>query len=390
MKEIRKQVLKYIEDYWQEITFSMSDDEGVKIGLPNPFISPNHDIFKKDLFYWDSYAHMLAMIERGEVELCKGIVDNFVYLFERFNIVPSRNRYFNTGISQPPFLTSMARMVFSQTNDREWFNKVMLVAERELLDYWMDDKRAERHLVYKNLSRYCDHYIIDDLAVHESGWDMTSRFRNVCLDMLPVDLNSLLYMYERDLQFFFTMLGHGELAGAYSTAVEKRRQTMMQLMYDGEVGYFFDYDFVKEQRDDFITVAGIFPLWAKISYPDPAARAKDFLLDNLEQKYGIVNTQKEGCCMPQRQHDWPNGWPLIHWIIVEGLTKYGFVEDALRIAQKYVDLVEAVFAEDGYIHEKYNVVDGGPGEAGAYMHQVGFGWSNAIYLKMISFLDNHN
>jgi alpha,alpha-trehalase len=55
--------------------------------------------------------------------------------------------------------------------------------------------------VYEGLSRYYDVNYLNDLAEAESGWDYTPRFNHKALNYLPVDLNSLLYKYERDFAY---------------------------------------------------------------------------------------------------------------------------------------------------------------------------------------------
>lgn len=41
--------------------------------------------------------------------------------------------------------------------------------------------------------------MLNDMAEAESGWDMTPRFNRLALEFLPVDLNTLLYKYEKIL-----------------------------------------------------------------------------------------------------------------------------------------------------------------------------------------------
>jgi alpha,alpha-trehalase len=63
----------------------------------------------------------------------------------------------------------------------------------------------------------------------------------------------------------------------------------------------------------------------------------------------------------------------------------GFREDARRIAAHFDATIDAGFARDGTIVEKYNVVAGNSDvhvSTGYKANQVGFGWSNAVYLKM--------
>ncbi|MGZ3901578.1 MAG: trehalase family glycosidase, partial [Bacteroidia bacterium] len=151
--------LEYIKYYWDKITYYHPKDKGKHLGLPNKFVSPSNGIFKNDQFYWDSYFVIIGLVRGRKIKLAKGMVDNLVYLFERFGIVPMRNRYYNLGTSQIPFLTSMAFEVFEVDKDKQWLQKVITIAEKELKKYWMNEKLTENHMAYKGLSRYCDHYI---------------------------------------------------------------------------------------------------------------------------------------------------------------------------------------------------------------------------------------
>ena len=131
----------YIRDYWSSLTFSLPKSKGVQIALPHDFVSPSSQdgIFEGDQFYWDSYFIILGLLKQGFVDLAKGMVDNLVYLCDNFGFVPLRNRMYNLGISQPPFLSSMILEVFNVTNDKEWLSSVVESVKHELL-YCEDSK----------------------------------------------------------------------------------------------------------------------------------------------------------------------------------------------------------------------------------------------------------
>ena len=62
----------------------------------------------------------------------------------------------------------------------------------------------------------------------------------------------------------------------------------------------------------------------------------------------------------------------------------GFHADAVRIARHFDTTVDAGFAADGTIREKYNVVTGNAAvtiKGGYTQNVIGFGWTNAVYLK---------
>ena len=85
------------------------------------------------------------------------------------------------------------------------------------------------------------------------------------------------------------------------------------------------------------------------------------------------------------QWDEPFGWAPANWIAVDGLETAGFREDADRLARKFDATVDAGFAQEGTIREKYNVVTANADvqvATGYKQNQIGFGWTNAVYLKM--------
>ncbi len=377
-----KDCLHYIEKYWKNIICHYPRDKFTHFGLPHKFVSPNDGIYKNDQFYWDSYFIILGLVKCGRAQLAKGMLNNFLFMQKRFNIIPMRNRFYNLGSSQVPFLTSMAKEVFNVTNDIRWFKTVMKAAEMELNNYWMNKSLPEIHIVYKGLSRYCDHYITHLAAEHESGWDMTSRFHNHCLDYLPIDLNCALYKYETDLAEFYKNIRNRKIYNMYLVRSEKRRRTINSLMWNFKTGFYFDYDYKNKRHSNFYSIAGFYPLWAKLATYTQARKMLD-KLKVFEFDGGLANSQSTGLSEEYKQHDYPNGWPHQQWIVIKGLMNYGFKDDALRLTKKYLDLNKKILLKTGKLWEKYNVVKCDIGDSERYPTQCGFGWTNAVFIRLL-------
>jgi alpha,alpha-trehalase len=380
-----KKSLNYIETYWKNLICYYPEDKRLHLALPNHYVSPNMSIFKNDQFYWDTYFVVLGLVKSGKIDLAKGMIDNFCFLFERFGIIPMRNRYYNLGTSQIPFLTSMAMEVYLHDQDFLWLKKVMNIAEQEYKKYWVNPELTERHIMKNGLSRYCDHYITHLGAEHESGWDMTSRFADRCLDYLPVDLNSCLYKYETDLALFYRAQKNLYKARQFEEKAEQRKNTMQELMWNKRKRFFFDYNNTKNTQSRFLSVAGFYPLWAGLASRKQAAAICEYMLPVFEFDGGIVNTQRYKLSSESKQHDFPNGWPHQQWIVIKGLLNYGFRDAAERIARKWLDMNEAVFLRTGQFWEKYDVVkcDIGVSNPDRYPTQSGFAWTNAIFVRLV-------
>jgi alpha,alpha-trehalase len=74
---------------------------------------------------------------------------------------------------------------------------------------------------------------------------------------------------------------------------------------------------------------------------------------------------------------------------VAGLRRYGFHEDADRIAGKFVELVAKELEEHGTIVEKYDVRRRESDVAaditfGYSENQIGFGWTNGVVLDLLA------
>lgn len=378
MEKNYKECLKYIENYWKKVTCHFPKDKELFIGLPNRFVSPNTPWLKNYQFYWDSYFVILGLTVSGKINLAKGIVNNFIYLYKKFGIIPMANKFYYLGNSQPSFLTSMIREVFKFTKDKEWLKETMKVAESELEKYW----RGKDHLSCDGLSQYYHPLDLHSLAEVESGWDMTSRFKNECLDYLPIDLNSCLYKYEMDIADTYKFLNNKSKEKEFLARAKKRKGIISKLMWNKEKSFFFDYNHRIKKQGDFYSVAGFYPLWAKLVSKAQAKRVKE-KLKIFECEGGLANTQKSGLAKEFKQWDYPNGWPNQQWIVIKGLLNYGFEEDAKRIAIKWLNLNEKVFQETGMFWEKYDVVKLSVGKSGRYSTASGFSWTNAVFVKLI-------
>lgn len=95
-------------------------------------------------------------------------------------------------------------------------------------------------------------------------------------------------------------------------------------------------------------------------------------------QYGVATCEKKEF-VGTYQWAYPNGWPPLQRIMVQGLLNYGYIEEAKRIALKYVDLVETCFDSTGHLWEKYNVVDGNVQVVNEYDMPPMLGWTFGTY-----------
>ncbi len=235
----------------------------------------------------------------------------------------------------------------------------------------------------KNLSLSRDFYK-GDRSMRESGYDISFRFGPYGAQThhyAPVCLNSLLYKTEMDLAEMAETLGKKSDAQSWRKRADERKVAMNKYLWDAERGMFFDYDFMTQKRSAYEYVTTYFPLWAGLATTQQgSALAKNLAV--FEQPGGLVMSRHETGV----QWDFPWGWAPNQLPAIEGLRRYGFNADADRLSYKFLTTVLTNFKKQGYIVEKYNVVNGTTEAnlaSGYKINVVGFGWTNGVFLSLL-------
>ncbi|HYH15432.1 MAG TPA: trehalase family glycosidase, partial [Flavisolibacter sp.] len=223
-------------------------------------------------------------------------------------------------------------------------------------------------------------------ASAESGWDFCSRWFEDTIhlatiettNIIPVDLNALLFAYENHLSKAATISGQPEKAMLYKENAQKRKTALVKYTWDKNKNFFFDFDFKQGHTTQKISIAGVMPLFCEMASNEQAAMVKTTFENNLLKAGGAVSTVYN----TGEQWDAPNGWAPLQYIAVKGFLNYKHNELARTIAERWMAVNEKVFAATGKMLEKYNVeninLESGGGE---YPTQDGFGWTNGVYLK---------
>jgi alpha,alpha-trehalase len=222
-----------------------------------------------------------------------------------------------------------------------------------------------------------------DRAMRESGFDPGFRFGpfdGATTRFAPVCLNSLLYRYEQDLSHFAHLLAKPEEAMRWEKNAKARNAAIHRYLWRAKDGVFADYDFVHQKSSSYAYISSLYPLWAGVATREEAKQVVDKL--NLFERPGGLSMSNFNSGV---QWDEPFGWAPTNWVAVDGLQQMGFRADAQRIAQHFDATIDEGFAKDGTIREKFNVVSGNSNvqvTTGYKSNEIGFGWSNAVYLKL--------
>jgi alpha,alpha-trehalase len=375
--------LAYVRDYWPRLIRRNPRQQGTLIGMPRPYVVPSDGHMFQEQYYWDSFFMALGLPGSDHEQLIFDMLDNLFFLFRRFGVIPNGNRYYFLSRSQPPFSTALIWLAYDvkirrgESDAEPFLRRLMRLAEREHDTVWMGTAQPHHRQVFAGLSRYFDINFLDMLASCESGWDHSTRCDDLWLAHLPVDLNAILYVREMDFAKAAEVVGEARRAHRWRERAANRAEQIQRLMWDEGEGFFFDYDWVNRRINPHPSLAGFYPLWAGFATPGQASRLVDEWMPRFEFPGGLVTTLEERA---GRQWAYPNGWAPLHWIIVNGLERYGFHAEAQDIRRKWCDNCARVFNATGTMWEKYNVVDvSSEPETGLYGSMAGFGWSNAVF-----------
>jgi alpha,alpha-trehalase len=414
---------EHINVLWDVLTRTPEQaDPGTLIALPNAYIVPGGRF--REVYYWDSYFTMLGLQASGRVDMIEHMTDNFAFLIDSIGFIPNGNRTYFLTRSQPPFFAAMVNLLAEEKGEQTLVHYLPQL-EKEY-NYWMAGKaevnvenRTNMKVVYMDdnslLNRYYDQgttprdeMYADDVetaeenerpeaviyqhlrSACESGWDFSCRWFEEpeelssihTMDIIPVDLNALLYHLEKTIARAYTIQGEEAKGDDYEELAQARMKAVMEYCWDEESGFFRDYDFVKKEITPVPSLAGLFPLFFNML--DDPAKAESVALV-VEQQFlkpgGLSSTLvKNG-----QQWDAPNGWAPLQWIAIQGLRNYGQDDLAATIKNRWVELNLKVYKNTGKMVEKYNVEDisleAGGGE---YPVQDGFGWTNGVLLKLLS------
>jgi alpha,alpha-trehalase len=222
-------------------------------------------------------------------------------------------------------------------------------------------------------------------ATAESGWDFSSRWFADTMhlvtiettDIVPVDLNSLLFAYEEILSKAAKASGMEAKSKQYAANAAKRKAAVLKYCWNPKLHYFFDYDLLEKHTTNRWSLAGTMPLFCNLS---DDAKAID-VAQQLDEKFLKAGGLLTSLYDTGEQWDAPNGWAPLEFIAVKGLLNYKADTLARTIATRWMKLNEKVFDDTGKMLEKYNVenmsLESGGGE---YPTQDGFGWTNGVYL----------
>lgn len=384
------QVYDYILKNWSETIVKNKD-------LPEPFLAP----WKKSptFFYFDNYFINKGALEVDSLSIyAKNAVGNAIFLINKFGFVPNFNDKMGENRSQSPYLSMMVRDIYThfRGKDTVWLRQAYIALLKEY-KFWTDatEDAIENH---RTTIAYLQHYgqhaskeelisfynrvlpgrlginyntLTDDekakvaapYIAEAEAMDFTPRFDRRAPDFAAVDLNSNLYLYERNFVWIEKILGIKNKVD-WRKRAEKRKEQIRKYLWNKDRGLFMDYDYKDNQFGKIACITSVSPLYAGIA---TKSQAKEFVnnLPLFEFKYGVsICEENKYLSATAFQFDYPVSWAAFTVLTIMGLDRYGYKKQARQIAEKFLDVVTKNFfdpipKQSGHnLYEKYNAVNG--------------------------------
>ena len=418
-------MVAHINALWPVLTRrpDSTDPSSSLIPLPEAYVVPGGRF--REIYYWDSYFTMQGLVKSGHTDLVKNMLDNFAHLIMTVGHIPNGNRTYYLTRSQPPYFAAMVALYASAADtgqalpyldalekehafwmdgaDRlqpgQFYRRVVRMPEGVVLNRYWDDSDEPRPESYRPdvelgmtvSDSLRPNFYRNARATAESGWDFSSRWMRdpkdlrtlETTDLIPVDLNSLLYNAERviaALRTFRKGAGDEEVARRFTRLADERRQAIQSLMYDPSRGFFYDVRWRTGERVlDRPSLAAAAPLYFGVATPEQGVRTAAKLEAEFLKPGGFVTTNFNS----GQQWDGPNGWPPLEWLTIEGVRRYRRDDLADQAATRWLNLINRTYRATGRRMEKYDVVDAKrKAGGGEYPTQDGFGWTNGVALAL--------
>ena len=421
-------VEQYLSQSLTDLTRQPKDEGGTLVPLLKPYIISGGHF--GEIHYWDSYFIMLGLQASGKDSLMSNTVLNLAQLIQDFGHIPSGNRSYYFSRSQPPFFAPMVKMLSEMKGHEQklvqylpqiqreyqyWmavekggedaqkqnearkkgdkaYRKTVFVGKTDILNRYFDDKDSPRPEAYREdiaiaskSGRKVNDVYRDLRSGAESGWDFSSRWlrdgKNLTTihttDILPVDLNALLYNLEVTIAEIYQLKGEVEYAKSMQILANKRKAIFDKYFWNENAGFYFDYDFVAGKQTDVYSLAAVYPLFFKMATPAQAQKVAKIVETQFLQMGGLPATLNQA----NQAWDAPNGFASLQYLAIQGLRNYGFNDLANKIKQNWVNNNLKVYKNTGKMLEKYNVYQfSEKPDANAN----GFASTNGVLMKLLS------
>jgi alpha,alpha-trehalase len=357
------------------------------------------------LYYWDTYFTNKGLYIDGLSEYAYNNIENLKFCLRKFGCVPNMCRVNGADYaSQPPLLYLMVKEYYDFCKDKEFLKDSYTALECEY-EFWMTKRCCENGLnhygtnkAYERLTKeqaliairgYAERVgsdfsdrsveeiqdcLINRTAEGESGEDHTPRFGGEAFYTCALDLNCILYGFEKIMADFAQILGADK--EIWQKRAKIRKERIDRFCLDENSGVYFDYNYKKGKR------TGVFCAACYLPYVFGLTQNKEAIKEinaHLICSNGVTSCQEVKKEKDIFQWGYPNAWAPHQYYAYRANKTVGSDENAKEIACKWLDTVSKEFKESRKLFEKYDAVVGGKATVNEYGTPEMLGWTADIF-----------
>ncbi len=341
------------------------------------------------MWLWDSTFHALGM-RHVDPQLAKDCISAVFDCQQADGFIPHCMRPDGSSdITQPPILGLGISAVMEVESDMNWL--AALYPKLSAYLKW----------VMKNRDNDGAGLVEWDIEEHvncrsgESGMDNSSRF-DAAIKLDAPDFNAYLAADCEIASGFAEQLGLKTEAAFWKKECNRINRLINKRLWNDELKFYMDYDIETDKQGKILSSAGFLPL---LSGAPSQAQARELVrhLSNPETfgtPFGVPSISRNSAGYSKDMWRGPV-WININYLIIRGLERYGYVEEAGQLRDRTLREIEKYYLKYGTFFEYYDdrheadppellrkaqrVEDGKP------YHQVLFdyGWTATLYIDML-------
>ncbi len=312
------------------------------------FSSPYIDAaLDKKLYQWDMTFIIMYARYIHHIFPAIGALDNFYarqredgMIWRIFSEKTGREHWWGNypNAVNPPLFAWTEVEYMKMTGDDSRIKRVLPALEAQ--SCWLDDSMRSKRSRHKLFWNTGDGTGMDNTPRRGSGW---------------IDLTAQVVLNHKMIAELYRRIGEEGETRRHEGAAELISHACNRFMWDKGDGFYYDIDDGGSLKN-IKTAAGFWPLLAGIASPQQAVRLVDHLNDT-----GSFNSPVPVPALARDQKDYDPGgrywlggvWAPTNYMVVRGLSNYGYENEAREISTRYLNAMSLVYRDKKTVYELY-------------------------------------
>jgi neutral trehalase len=216
-------------------------------------------------------------------------------------------------------------------------------------------------------------YVSAIFRLRRHGYSSKKILKQPKLVVFDLGFNSIFIRANDHLKHIAKEIGK-ELPASLQENIKLSEENIDQL-WDGYTGQFQSKSFRTQQLTSESTIAALLPLYSGAITKERAQQLVD-LMNNPEHfnlKYPVPSVPASSDYFDPSKYWQGPTWVNMNWLIIDGLKRYGYEEEADQLKQKTLQMVNS-----SNMFEYFNPINANPEGA------EGFSWTAALTIDLLN------